>query len=80
MAITDDLRSRGYVPAMIAWAAGVLPASPAATVARAKNSWMKFCAKPLTAVARLQSPSDAAMTQRGLERSAMRAMPTPAKE
>ena len=61
-----------------AWPVGVLPASAAATVTRDSTMWRKFWAKPVTAVATLQTPSASASTLRGLPRSASRANGRPA--
>ena len=64
----------------MAWAAGVLPASPAATPARASSRWKKFWARPPAAVITLQKARDSPITQRALNRSAAQARPRAAKE
>jgi len=73
IASTSARRSAGKARATSAWPAGALPASAAATPPRASSKCMKFCAKPLSAVIRLQKASVSDSTIRELCRSATRA-------
>ncbi len=68
----------GNRSAIIEWPAGPAPASPIATLARARRSWGKLTVSPQIAVAALQNASDPAMMFFREALSASRAMGRPA--